>query len=393
MPKINGHVLSLSRQDQVYEILSREIQSGRRPIGSCLESIKEMALRFDVSSHTIHNALERLGRQGMIVKRHGSGTYVAATDPELTTGDMIVLCMSLQGHVFGDLAAKLQFELQAEEYLPICIDSNHPRFERMLRRAALSNVDTFVVHGNAYFNFSLLDMKPLSEKIIVGILNWDTDQFTDRVSRVLIDHAKGGRLVAQHLLASGHRRALLVGNDTMLWQVQNAGPLCMNGTTFRDAWRDNGGIVEILPILEMSKPPNPNEVQRILGVLSRPDAPTAVFALMDSHGRRLQTILQQHAPALLDRLEIVGYGDTPWSQTSQPPFSSVDWDLDAVVRATCETIRNQAQARAAAEPRQGRPRRNSSATNGGPSTGLFQPTCVWIEPRLIVRGKVASDMR
>ncbi|MDB6136797.1 MAG: Ribose operon repressor [Verrucomicrobiales bacterium] len=64
------------KYQQVLEILKQEILSGRYQIGEKIASEIEMVKRFGTSRITIGRALRELGRQGMVERRAGSGTYV-----------------------------------------------------------------------------------------------------------------------------------------------------------------------------------------------------------------------------------------------------------------------------------------------------------------------------
>lgn len=66
---------SLSRS--LAATLEREIATGRWPTGSKLPTERELATRMGVSRQTVREALEELERASLIVRRQGSGTYVA----------------------------------------------------------------------------------------------------------------------------------------------------------------------------------------------------------------------------------------------------------------------------------------------------------------------------
>lgn len=61
---------------QVLEILKQEIFSGRYRSGEKIPSETELVKRFGTSRITIGKALREMGRQNMIERRAGSGTYV-----------------------------------------------------------------------------------------------------------------------------------------------------------------------------------------------------------------------------------------------------------------------------------------------------------------------------
>lgn len=66
---------SLSRS--LAATLERDIISGRWPTGARLPTERDVAARSGVSRQTVREAFEELERAGLIVRRQGSGTYVA----------------------------------------------------------------------------------------------------------------------------------------------------------------------------------------------------------------------------------------------------------------------------------------------------------------------------
>jgi DNA-binding LacI/PurR family transcriptional regulator len=65
------------KHKQVYQALSREIQSGRLKRGDRLPSEAELVRTFGASRITVGRAVRDLQAQGLVERRAGSGTYVA----------------------------------------------------------------------------------------------------------------------------------------------------------------------------------------------------------------------------------------------------------------------------------------------------------------------------
>lgn len=61
---------------KVVQTLKREILGGRYPVGTQLPTEGELTERFDVSRHTIREALRQLRDDGLVTSRQGSGTTV-----------------------------------------------------------------------------------------------------------------------------------------------------------------------------------------------------------------------------------------------------------------------------------------------------------------------------
>lgn len=65
----------VARYYRLYELLSAALQDGTIAPGSTLPSEPELCVRHGISRTTVRRALDRLEREGRIVRRRGSGTY------------------------------------------------------------------------------------------------------------------------------------------------------------------------------------------------------------------------------------------------------------------------------------------------------------------------------
>lgn len=58
-------------------VLRERVQQGEFAVGDALPSERDIAERMSVSRVTVRNAIDLLMREGVLSRRHGSGTYVA----------------------------------------------------------------------------------------------------------------------------------------------------------------------------------------------------------------------------------------------------------------------------------------------------------------------------
>ncbi|HYF57451.1 MAG TPA: GntR family transcriptional regulator [Burkholderiaceae bacterium] len=83
--KVNTAVAGASGSGPRYAALARvlagEIGSGRFPVGALMPTEAQLQARFDVSRHTVREALRELKARGLIVARAGVGTTVRASAP------------------------------------------------------------------------------------------------------------------------------------------------------------------------------------------------------------------------------------------------------------------------------------------------------------------------
>ena len=70
-----------TRYSTVARLLTSEIESGRYKLGDKIPTEAELQQRFDVSRHTVREALRELKGQGLILARAGVGTVVRSKAP------------------------------------------------------------------------------------------------------------------------------------------------------------------------------------------------------------------------------------------------------------------------------------------------------------------------
>ena len=70
--------------DQIVEAIKKEISDGRLSPGDPLPSFRQLAADLVVSVFTVKRAYEELEREGIIYRRQGLGTFVAAKGDQTT---------------------------------------------------------------------------------------------------------------------------------------------------------------------------------------------------------------------------------------------------------------------------------------------------------------------
>lgn len=76
--------MSTPRYRQLTDMLRKDIESGRYPIGSLLPPEVELCEAYGVSRHTIRDAIRLLREAGLVERRRGLGTTVLAASPPVS---------------------------------------------------------------------------------------------------------------------------------------------------------------------------------------------------------------------------------------------------------------------------------------------------------------------
>jgi DNA-binding GntR family transcriptional regulator len=74
-----------TRYSTLARLLTDEIEAGRYKVGQKIPTEAELQQRFDVSRHTVREALRDLKGRGLILARAGVGTVVRASAPSDTS--------------------------------------------------------------------------------------------------------------------------------------------------------------------------------------------------------------------------------------------------------------------------------------------------------------------
>ena len=99
---------------QIADQIRAQCASGVLARGERLPSIRALARELDVNQNTILRVYERLTGEGLVERRHGDGTYVAASPPSGQLGAQLRLLRKEAGRlaqraaVLGLNAAALQ---------------------------------------------------------------------------------------------------------------------------------------------------------------------------------------------------------------------------------------------------------------------------------------------
>ncbi|MGE8942231.1 GntR family transcriptional regulator [Leptospira interrogans] len=102
---------------RIAQTLQAEISSGTFAVDTMLPTESELCERFDVSRHTIRDALRVLSEQGMVSRRRGSGTLVASVAP---TARYVQAMRSLEE--LTQYAHDTRYEIQRVERVSISPD-------------------------------------------------------------------------------------------------------------------------------------------------------------------------------------------------------------------------------------------------------------------------------
>lgn len=150
--------------------------------------------------------------------------------------------------------------------------------------------------------------------------------------QVIHDNEQGGRLVAEHLRALGHRRvAQLEGPADVLNFPRRA-------LGFRSVVTAHG--MHEIEVPGRADRPSLEEGRRLMALLleTSPEVPTAVFAHNDLMALGALAVLRERGVRVPDDISLVGYNDMPLVAHVAPPMSTVRYNSAEVGRRAGERL-------------------------------------------------------
>lgn len=201
--------------------IKEKIESGKYALGTKIPSEAKLRGHYDVSRHTIRQAIGDLVNKGYLVKQQGSGTFVSdyylssqQKNGQKTIG---VITTYLSDYIFPSIIRGIEQELSKYNYsLMLSSTQNNVRNERKsLENMLAQKVDGLIVEPTKsnLMNPNLNYYLQLAEKPTPLImLNAGYEELDLPV--VAINDEKAGQMATEHLIEYGHKNiGILIKSD------------------------------------------------------------------------------------------------------------------------------------------------------------------------------------
>ncbi|MEU9834717.1 LacI family DNA-binding transcriptional regulator [Streptosporangium sp. NPDC048047] len=168
----------------------------------------------------------------------------------------------------------------------------------------------------------------LTAKGIPFVVFDPSEELPDDVPFVGATNWRGGRAATRHLVELGHRRiAMISGPDHPFCRARVAGYLSAMAEAGLPA--DPAPVVRTLLTREDGR-------TAALGLLSRPDRPTAVFTANDLQALGVYQAARELGLSIPGDLSVVGFDDLPVVAWVDPPLTTVHQPLSEMAAAATE---------------------------------------------------------
>lgn len=191
--------------------IQQKIENKDYTLGSKIPSEAELRQEYDVSRHTIRQAISELVNDGYLVKQQGSGTFVSDNYKNKQVGNgnktIGVITTYLSDYIFPSIIRGIEEELSKHNYsLMLSSTRNNVENERKSLESMLDqNVDGLIVEPTKsnLMNPNLNYYLNLSEKPTPLIMLNASYEELD-LPMVALDDVKAGKIATEHLIELGH---------------------------------------------------------------------------------------------------------------------------------------------------------------------------------------------
>lgn len=309
---------STPKYHQLKEYLKKQIIRGDLLPGEKITSENTLASQFNLSRHTVRQALGELENEGYIYREKGRGTFCSR--PKINAQSIAVLTTYISDYIFPSIIRGIEEILSAAGYNLILANTNNDKAKEALclENYLSQKIDALIIEPtkSALENSNINYYRKLEEKgipyLMINAYYPDLDP-----AFLIMDDTQGTYLATHHLLQLGHRRiAGLFKTDDLQGVKRQAG--------FFSALKDYG-IPENYALVGQytTEQIRSYPYQFIRSILQKEPRPTAIVCYNDQVALNVLEAIRNEGLKVPDDISIVGYDDSPLATATEIKLTTI----------------------------------------------------------------------
>ncbi len=324
----------------------RMIQEGQYRVGDRLPSEQELAQSHAVSVITSKKALDELERDGLISRVKGSGSFVAASQPNAGPNHvkMIAMVLPLGSETGGGLELFCSVEMIAKSHgYYVTVENTHSSSQR--EREILLSLLKDGIEGIIYYpmftseNFDLIKKLTMEKYPIVII---DKTIHDIDVDSVLCDNYNASLALTRHLIACGHRNIAFVSENV----INERSSLRERFLGYSDALAEAGIMLNLDNVLfpgakgetAMEKNERTAYYKSVADRVLRDRSITALQVSSDRVAVELMRVCVKKGISLPKDVSIVGFDDLDVASYITPALTTAKQNFRAIGQSAAELV-------------------------------------------------------
>lgn len=313
--------------EQLLNELRRAILAGELEPGSRLPSEPELFETLKISRTTIRQAWDAAVREGLLYRVQGKGTFVAQYAMARTAKQIGFLIPEFRSSFESQLLSGAEHYLRERGCRMVFAHTNRDVVEenRLLSEMWNEGVAGFLL----WPAMSDKQQRFLAQPTFIPTVFMDRPIPGLQYPCVATEHYRGGCMAVEHLIAKGHRDIAFVTSPPLdLWSIAE------RRRGYEDTMR-GGGLTPRLMVVGSDREINPRhaeqsflqargeEISQLYEHLSKPERPTAVFAMNDLLALQVLRAAARAGLRVPEDLSLVGFDDLEIVSQIEPPLTTV----------------------------------------------------------------------
>ncbi|MBN2327001.1 MAG: GntR family transcriptional regulator [Candidatus Omnitrophica bacterium] len=370
----NYESLRVPKYVQLMLRLREQIENGVLKHGDPLPTREKLMKEYDLSLSTVTRAISELERQGWLISRQGSGTFVVKKAENETDGETPTIGLLVPYSRTDIQHFTTEFAHEASEqnlHVITMFASDDEEFElkqgRILLEKGVNSVVWFPVQPKKHVSVASLFRK---NQIPVVICEKVTDAFESPWICVRSDYYGGAMSALQYFADQGHQRIAYIGPKKT---ESDFGPINERWNAYKDFMKEKGwwNPDELVFPSSIFKE-WPVHVKRLEHQFQSSKAPTAIVAFDDTIALEAVRGLQSIGIRIPENVAVIGHGDYNQGHYCNPRLSTVSNCWSEYVDALLRVLRVEIEA---------------AANNGAPS----EQREIVVSQRLLIRESTAQS--
>jgi len=308
---------SLPKYYQLKEYLKEMILTGKIASGEQLPSENSLVQQFNMSRHTIRQAMKELELEGWIYRKQGKGTFCAFREKRWT---IAVITTYVSDYIFPSIIREIENVLSAKGCTLILAntDNNKKKEAQCLKKLLEIDIDGFIIEPtkSALENVNSNYFSELEKKRVPYLMLHAVYPELDP-AYIMMDDEMGGYLATKYLLQLGHRMiAGIFKSDDIQGVKRQKG--------FMTALNEYGiklepGLLGNYETEQMYSYP----YQFTCRILEGSPRPTAIVCYNDQIAMQVLHAIRDRGLKVPEDISIVGYDDSSLAVASEVKLTSI----------------------------------------------------------------------
>ncbi len=331
---------------QLYELLRGAIQSGVYRPGDRIESERWFVKRAQLSQPTVARAIRDLARDGWVVRRRGSGTFVnhIETLEKPSLQRVGISYYNIKTPYFERIKTGIRAVTHSKEIelvlVPTGTDVEHE--EKAVQALDRKQVDGMIVipFGTESMQRHLIHLVQSGLPVVaIGVhmprLLCDTVGF---------DFEQAGYLAAEHVLMQGHQRLAFFCSETLYPNTANLEMASgiRQACLASDGNLKDSNIVRAPIVFRDVGDSQPRRALRSLFDQPASTRPTALICETDGLARIAYCVLGEAGLKVPRDVSVTGGADLPMASQLDPPLTTIYWPLERIGRTALRMLLDRA---------------------------------------------------